>query len=419
MDVLHPRCCGIDVHKATVVACLRLQDGRRVKMEIQQFGTTTAELLRLHAWLSAAACTHVAMESTSVYWKPVFNLLEGSFEVVLANAHHIKAVPGRKTDAKDCEWLANLLAHGLIRASFIPPPAIRDLRDLTRHRKSLIRDRVKAANRVHKLLETANIKLGNVVTDVLGVSGRAMLNALVHGDTDAERLATLAKGSLIPKVKQLAEALCGRFTAHHAFLLDQLLTQLDQLAALVAVCDARILEVAKPFEAHIQRLQTIVGVGRRSAEVMVSEIGVDMSRFSTSGHLASWARICPGSRESAGKRRSAGTGTGNNWLRTTLLESAWAASHSRHSYLGAQYRRISKRRGPKRAAIAVAHSILVIGYHVLRDAVAFQDLGPDYFDRMNITKLKRYHLRRLAELGCEVTTVTPAAWSPYAEGLSR
>jgi transposase len=409
MDVLHPRCCGIDVHKTTVVACLRLQDGRRVKMEIQQFGTTTAELLRLHTWLSAAACTHVAMESTSVYWKPVFNLLEGSFEVVLANAHHIKAVPGRKTDAKDCEWLANLLAHGLIRASFIPPADIRALRDLTRHRKSLIRDRVKAANRVHKLLETANIKLGNVVTDVLGVSGRAMLNALVDGDTDPERLATLAKGSLIPKAKQLAEALRGRFTAHHGFLLRQLLTQLDQLAALVAACDVHILELAKPLAPHIQRLQTIVSVGRRSAEVIVSEIGVDMSRFTTSGHLASWARICPGNHESAGKRRGAGTGTGNNWLRTTLLECAWAASHSKHSYLGAQYRRISKRRGPKRAAIAVAHSILVIGYHILRDQVAFHDLGADYFDRMNTTKLKRYHLRRLAELGCDVSTVTSAA----------
>src|SRR5712691_2273344 len=247
MDVLHPRCCGLDVHKTTAVACLRLQDGRRVKMEIQQFGTTTAELLRIHAWLSAAACTHVAMESTSVYWKPVFNLLEGSFEVVLANAHHIKAVPGRKTDAKDCEWLADLLAHGLIRASFIPPVGIRELRDLTRHRKSLIRDRVKVANRVHKLLETANIKLGNVVTDVLGVSGRAMLNALADGDTDPERLASLAKGRLVPKVKQLAEALRGRFTAHHGFLLRQLLTQLDHLAALVAACDAHILEVAKPF----------------------------------------------------------------------------------------------------------------------------------------------------------------------------
>ena len=377
MEVMHARCCGIDIHKESVVACLRLQAGRRVKTEIRQFGTTTAELLRLHEWLSQAACTHVGMESTSVYWRPVFNLLEGAFDVLLANAQHIKAVPGRKTDVKDCEWIANLLAHGLIRASFIPPPAIRDLRDLTRHRKSLVRDRVKTTNRVHKLLETANIKLANVVADVLGVSGRAMLTALVAGETDPERLAKLAKGSLSPKVKQLAEALRGRFTSHHAFLLGQLLTQLDQVAELVALCDARILEVSKPFEPEILRLQTIVGVGRRSAEVMVSEIGLDMSRFSTAGHLASWARICPGNHESAGKRRSAGTGMGNNWLRTTLLESAWAAAHTRKSYLGAQFRRLSRRRGPKRAGIAVAHSILVIAYHLLRNGVAFKDLGSD------------------------------------------
>jgi transposase len=409
MDVIHARCCGIDVHKESVVACLRLQEGRRIKTEVRQYGTTTAELLRLHDWLAQAACTHVAMESTSVYWRPVFNLLEGSFDVVLANAHHIKAVPGRKTDVKDCEWIANLLAHGLIRASFIPPPAVRDLRDLTRHRKSLIRDRVKATNRVHKLLETANIKLANVVADVLGVSGRAMLNALVRGETDPERLATLAKGSLTPKVTQLAEALRGRFTSHHAFLLEQMLRQLDQLAELVAMCDTRILEVSKPFDAEIQRLQTIVGVGRRSAEVIVSEIGVDMSRFASAGHVASWARICPGSHESAGKRRSAGTGTGNNWLRTTLLESAWAAAHSRKSYLGAQFRRISRRRGPKRAGIAVAHSILVIAYHVLRNGVEFNDLGPDYFDRMNTAKLKRYHLRRLADLGCDVSALAVPA----------
>ena len=408
MEVMHARCCGIDVHKESVAACLRLQEGRRAKTEVRQFGTTTAELLRLHEWLAHAACTHVGMESTSVYWRPVFNLLEGSFDVVLANAHHIKAVPGRKTDIKDCEWIANLLAHGLIRASFIPPLAIRDLRDLTRHRKSLIRDRVKATNRVYKLLETANIKLANVVADVLGVSGRAMLNALVAGETDPHRLAKLAKGRLTPKVNQLAEALRGQFTSHHAFLLGQMLTQLDQLAELVAKCDARIVEIAKPFELEIQRLQTIVGVGRRSAEVMVSEIGVDMSRFSSAGHLASWARICPGNHESAGKRRSTGTGSGNNWLRTTLLESAWAAAHSRKSYLGAQFRRISKRRGPKRAGIAVAPSILVIAYHVLRNAVAFNDLGADYFDRMNTVKLKRYHLRRLAELGCDVSLAVPA-----------
>jgi transposase len=408
MEVLYACCCGIDVHKESLVACLRVQEGRRRHTEIRSFGTTTTEILRLHAWLSESRCTHVAMESTGVYWQPAFNLLEGSFGVVLANAHHIKAVPGRKTDVKDCEWLADLLAHGLIRASFIPPTSIRELRDLTRHRKSLIRDRVKAANRVHKLLEGANIKLGNVVSDVLGVSGRAMLDALVAGETDPAKLATLARGSLVPKGKQLAEALRGRFTAHHGFLLGQILTQLDQLARLVAHCDARIAEVAQPVAAHIERLQTIIGVGRRSAEVIVSEIGVDMSRFASSAHVASWARLCPGTHESAGKRRSAGTGTGNNWLRTTLLESAWAASHSRGSYLGAQSRRISRRRGPKRAAIAVAHSILVIAYHVLREGVAFRDLGADYFDRMNSTKAKRYHLRRLEELGCDVSKIVAA-----------
>src|SRR5713101_8903994 len=234
MDVLHPRCCGIDVHKETVVVCLRVQEGRRKDTQVRSFGTTTADLLRLQAWLMEAQCTHAGMESTGVYWQPVFNVLEGACTVVLANAQHIKAVPGRKTDVKDCEWLAELLAHGLIRASFIPPPAIRELRDLTRHRKSLIRDRVKATNRVHKLLETANIKLANVVADVLRVSGRAMLNALVAGERDPTRLAGLARGSLTPKVKQLAEALRGRFSAHHAFLLGQLLIQLDHLAALVA-----------------------------------------------------------------------------------------------------------------------------------------------------------------------------------------
>jgi transposase len=403
MDVLYPRCCGIDVHKETLVACLRQQDGRRIQKEVQSFGTTTAEILRLHAWLTTHACSHVAMESTGVYWQPVFNLLESSVTVVLANAQHIKAVPGRKTDVKDCEWLAELLAHGLIRASFIPPAAIRELRDLTRHRKSLIRDRVKTTNRVHKLLETANIKLATVVTDILGVSGRAMLTALAAGETDPARLAALGRGSLIRKVGPLTEALRGRFTRHHAFLLTQLLTQLDQLGGLIDGCDARIVEVIHPMDAHVQRLQTIIGIGHRSAEVIVSEIGIDMSRFATSAHLASWARICPGTHESAGKRRSAGTGTGNNWLRTTLLESAWAASHSRTSYLGARYRRISKRRGPKRAAIAVAHTILVIAYHVLRDDVSFQDLGADYFDRRNTGQQKRYHLRRLAELGCDVS----------------
>jgi transposase len=261
------------------------------------------------------------MESTSVYWKPVFNVLEGAFDVVLANAHHVKAVPGRKTDVKDCEWLAELLAHGLIHPSFIPPAAIRELRDLTRHRKSVIRDRVKTANRIHKLLESANVKLGNVVTDILGVSGRAMLTAMADGESDPIKLSRLAKGALVPKVSRIAEALRGTFTDHHRFLLRQMLTQLDQYTALVTTCDDRIATVAEPFGRQIAHVQTIIGVGRRSAEVIVSEIGVDMSRFDSAGHLASWARICPDMRESAGKRQTVGTGTGNNWLRTTMWTS--------------------------------------------------------------------------------------------------
>ena len=306
MEVRHPRCGGIDVHKETVVACLRVQEGRRKEMQVRTFGTTTAELLRLQSWLMESQCSHVAMESTGVYWLPVFNVLEGACAVVLANAQHIKAVPGRKTDVKDCEWLAELLAHGLIRGSFIPPPAIRALRDLTRQRKSLIRDRIRAVNRVHKLLETANVKLASVVTDIMGVSSRAMLHALVAGETDPTRLAALAHGSFARKRPQLVAALEGRFTPHHGFLLGQLLTQIDQLGALITACDARIRDVARPFEDHIGRLQTITGVGRRSAEVIVSEIGIDMSRFPTSAHLASWARLCPGTHQSAGKRRSTG-----------------------------------------------------------------------------------------------------------------
>jgi transposase len=409
MEIVHPRCCGIDVHKDSVMACVRVQGPRRATTEIRRFGTTTTELLTLRAWLVEMGCTHVALESTSVYWKPVFNVLEGRVEVVLANPFHIKAVPGRKTDVKDCEWLADLLAHGLIRASFIPPAEIRVLRELTRHRKSLLRDRVTTVNRIHKLLESASVKLGSVVTDIMGVSGRAMLAALAAGERDPVVLAGLARGTLVRKAARLADALTGRFTEHHAFLLGQLLRQVDHLASLVTACDARIETVIAAQTTAVQRLQTIPGVGRRSAEVLVSEIGVDMTRFASAGHLASWARLCPGTHESAGKRRSARTGTGNNWLRTTLLESAWAASHQRQSYLGAHYRRIAKRRGPKRAAIAVAHSILVIAFHLLRDGRVYQDLGPDYFDRVNVARQRRYHLRRLADLGCDVSSLAVSA----------
>jgi transposase len=405
MEVLHARCCGIDVHKETLVACLRVQDGRRARKEVRTFGTTSAEVLHLQTWLTNTACTHVAMESTGVYWQPVFTVLEATVTVVLANAHHIKAVPGRKTDVRDCEWLADLLAHGLIRASFIPPADIRTLRELTRHRKRLIRDRVTTTNRIHKLLETAHLKLASVVSDILGVTGRAILRALAAGDTDPARLAALGRARLARKTGVLTEALRGRFTPHHAFLLSQLLAQLDQLTTLIDACDAEVARVSHPMAAHLERLQTIVGVGTRSAQVIISEIGTDMTRFASSAHLASWARLCPGTHESAGKRRPTGTGPGNNWLRTTLLESAWAASHSRASYLQAQYRRIAKRRGPKRAAIAVAHTILVIAFHILRDQVPFRDLGADYFDRLDVGRQKQYHLRRLAALGCDVSHV--------------
>jgi transposase len=361
--------------------------------------------MRLQTWLTQAACTHVAMESTGVYWQPVFDVLEGTLTVVLANAHHVKAVPGRKTDVRDCEWLAELLAHGLIRASFIPPADIRALRDLTRHRKRLIRDRATNTNRIHKLLETAHLKLASVISDILGVSGRAILRALADGETDPTRLARLGRARLARKTDILTEALRGRFTADHAFLLSQLLAQLDQLTTLIAACDVEVTRLSQPIAAHVDRLQTIVGVGARAAQVIVSEIGTDMTRFASSAHLASWARLCPGTHESAGKRRPAGTGPGNNWLRTTLLESAWAASHARASYLRAKYHRIAKRRGPKRAAIAVAHTILVIAFHVLRDEIPFRDLGADYFDRLDVGRQKQYHLRRLAALGCDVSHV--------------
>jgi transposase len=409
MEVLYPRCCGLDVHRETLVACVRLQEQRRKRTDVRSFGTTTSEILELHRWLAENGCTHVAMESTGVFWQPVFNLLEGRFVVVLANAQHIKAVPGRKTDVKDCDWLADLLAHGLIRASFIPPPEIRALRELTRHRKSLIRDRARVLNRIHKLLETANIKLGTVVTHLDGVTGRAILKALVTGETDPVRLAALARGSLRSKKAQLSAALQGRFGANQRFLLEQLVAQLDHGATLITQCDARLLELAHPLASHLERLQTIAGIGRRSAEVIVSEIGVDMTRFASAAHLASWARVCPGTHESAGKRRPASAGLGNQWLRTALVESAWAASRARRTYLSAQYRRISRRRGAKRAALAIAHRLLVIAYHIIREEVPFADLGASYFDRLNATKAKRYHLQRLTELGCDVSRVSAAS----------
>jgi transposase len=404
MDVLYEACAGLDVHAATVVACVRRAGtrGRRTS-EVRTFGTITGDLLKLADWLTEQGVTHVAMESTGVLWKPVFNILEGSCTVILVNAQHIKAVPGRKTDVKDSEWLAQLLEHGLLRASFIPPPAIRELRDLTRRRKSLIEQRASETNRVQKLLESANIKLGLVATDILGASGRAMLRALVAGERDGAVLADLAKGTLRQKRARLAEALTGRFTAHHAALLDDLLAHIEFLDGAIERLSQRIAAALEPQAEVVERLEGIPGVNRQAAEMILAEIGLDMSQFPTAAHLAAWAGICPGNEASAGKRKTGKTRKGNRWLKSLLAECGWGAGRARHTYLGAQYVRLSHRRGKKKAVLAVGHSILVAAYYILRDGVPYRELGPDHFDRLAKERLTRHYLHRLEQLGHHVT----------------
>lgn len=409
MERLYERCCGLDVHMKRVVACLRVPGPRHHRRgEVRTFGTTTGELLRLADWLTETGCTHVAMESTGVYWKPVFNVLEGVCEVLLVNAQHIKALPGRKTDVKDCEWIAELLEHGLLKASFIPPEPIRDLRDLTRYRKTLIRERASQVNRVQKLLETANIKLASVATDVMGASGRAMLKALISGQRDAEQLAQLAKGTLCAKRGDLAEALSGRFREHHAFMLQQMMSHIEELERRIEACSLRVEECMAPFVAERTLLQTIPGVGRITAEVLVAEMGVDMTRFPSASHFASWAGLCPGNHESAGKRKSGRTRKGNVWLNTGLVEAALAAKKQRNTYFAALGRRVGARRGAKRATIAVAHSIGIAAWHILAGAQPYRDLGPHHFDKLATDRQRRYHVRRLRDLGFTVSLV-PAA----------
>jgi transposase len=410
MDVLYAVCCGLDVHKASVTACLRSPgDGPQRRQEVRTFGTTTRELLRLVDWLTAAACTHVAMESTGVYWRPVYNLLEGSVELFLVNAQHVKMVPGRKTDVRDSEWLAQLLELGLLRRSFVPPPAQRELRDVVRYRKRLIEDRAREANRVQKVLETANIKLGSVVTDVLGVSARAMLKALIAGTGTPDELAELAQRRMRRKRAALGEALTGRVSAHHRFLLAQLLRHVEFLDDAIATCDRHIATLTAADADALARLDTIPGVARRTAEVIAAELGCDMTRFPTAGHAASWTGLCPGNHESAGKRLSGRTRFANRTLRAALVESARGAIRKRDCYLAAQYRRLVKRRGDKKAVVAVAHSILVIAYHVLRNGQSYREVGGHYFDRLNTERLTRYHTKRLAALGYTVTLAKDAA----------
>ena len=404
MEIVYQVCCGLDVHKKSVTACLRSSGpkGKR-KKETRTFRTTTSALLELSTWLSEAGCTHVAMESTGVYWRPVWNVLEGAFTLLLVNARHVKMVPGRKTDVKDSEWIAELLEHGLLRSSFVPPPPIRELRELTRYRKQLIQERAREANRVHKVLETANIKLGCVATDILGVSGTAMIKALIAGERDGEHLAQFARRALRDKHEELRDALTGRFTQHHAFMLEQLMHHIEFLERQITEFDQRIAEAMHPFDEKLERLDRIVGVGRRGAEQIVAELGVDMNQFPTAAHAASWTGLCPGNNESAGKRKSGKTTHGNRWLREALVECARGAAFKKDSYFRAQYHRLAKRRGDKKAIVAVAHSILVAAYHILKRGTEYQDAGHGYFDQIDRERLTRYHQHRLAQLGFEVT----------------
>jgi transposase len=411
MEQILERCCGLDVHKKTVAACLRLPgpDGKGREV-VRTFGTMTHELLVLHDWLQTNGVTHVAMESTGVYWKPVYHVLEADFTVLLVNAAHIKQVPGRKTDVQDCVWIAQLLAHGLLRGSFVPPPPIRDLRDLTRYRKSLIQERTREANRLHKLLEDANLKLANVATDILGVSGRAMLEALLDGTTDAEVLAELARGRLRKKLPALRQALQGRFRPHHGFLVGQILAHLDYLEEAIADLSTRIEEVLRPLAAELERLMTIPTVSRRTAEVIIAETGADMSRFPSAAHLTSWAGMCPGNHESAGKRRSGKTRKGSKWLRGALVEIGNVAARSKHTAIGARYRRIMRHRGHSQAVVAVGRHILTLSSYIRSTGSTYRELGPDYFDRGQAERLKRRCLRTLERLGHQVTLAPlPAA----------
>jgi transposase len=407
MDTMYRCCAGLDVHKETVAACVRRVDSAgRITQEVRTFGTTTGQLLTLCDHLVSQGAEAAAMESTGVFWKPLWNILEGSLKVILVNARHIKNVPGRKTDVKDCQWIAQLLQHGLLRASFVPERPQREWRDLTRQRSRLTAEQSRVSNRIHKTLEDANIKLSSVATDLLGVSGREMIRALISGQEDPAALAELARRKLRSKLPQLREALRGHPTEHHRFMLRQLMDHRDYLDRQIGAFEQRIEELMRPFAQQIQRLETIPGVGTRTAQNVLAEIGTDMSRFPTAQHLASWAAMCPGNRESAGKRQSGHTNHGNSWLRTALAQAAWAASHSKNTYLAAQYRRLAGRRGKKRAIVAVGHTMLVMMYHLLKDNVDYHDLGHDYLDKLQPRRLTHYLVKRLEGLGHKVT-LTP------------
>jgi transposase len=407
MDLIHRSCCGMDIHQKSIVACVRITDPHApepVQEEVRTFATTTREIMALGDWLEQQQVSIVAMESTGVYWKPVWNLLEGRLKQILINPREVKPRPGQKTDRRDARRIAELLSYGLLSASFVPERPQRELRDLTRTRATLLQDKARVANRLQKTLQDANIKLGSVASDVLGASGRDMIRALIDGAMSPEAMAQLARQRMRPKIPQLIEALRGHVNDHHRFMLQMQLDQIEQLEDQVEKLDARIEAVMSPLEkAALNQLDDIPGIDRRAAQNILAEVGADMSRFPTSGHLSSWAGLCPGNNQSAGRRGSGRMSQGNRWLKSTLNQCAWAASRARDSYFSAQHRRIAGRRGVKRATMAVAHTILCVCYELLSRGEAYQDLGHDYFVRRNETAQKSRHIRGLEAMGYRVT----------------
>jgi transposase len=412
MEVLHPHCAGLDVHKDSVVACVRHMVDGEVRREVRSFKTTTKSLITLSEWLSVEGCTHIVMEATGVYWKPVWHILsDGEFELVLANAAHVKNVPGRKTDVSDATWLAELLAHGLVRGSFVPDQQTQEMRNLLRSRKQFVRERTSHVQRLQKTLEDANIKLDSVISDIVGLSGRRMIEALIAGQTDPNALAALAHRRIKASPAELEAALRGRVTDHHRFMLRLLLQHIDAIDAAITQIDQEVDAQVEPFRTAVQLLTTIPGISELSACVILAEIGRDMSRFPTAGHLISWAGLCPKNDESAGKRRSTRMRKGAPWLKTTLVQCAWAAARKKASYLQAQFHRLRARRGAKKAIGAVAASILTAAYHMLKNGTLYQDLGPDHFDKRAQAKQVHRLIDRLRNLGFAVQ-ITPVEAAP-------
>ena len=409
MQVVHERCAGLDVHKKNVYGCvIVVESSGKKKLELRSFGTMTADLLRLVEWLREHGVTHVAMEATGVFWRPVWAVLEGQFELMLVNPHHIKVIPGRKTDAKDCEWIADLLQHGLIRGSFVPPTEIQDLRDLTRYRAELVQAQNRVDNRIQKLLEQCNIKLSSVASDTLGASGRLMMEAIIAGEDNPERLADLAKQRLREKLPALRLALAGKVRDHHRYLLKELLDEWKTFGERIRRVEREIDRRIAPFREAVQLWESIPGVDHVAACSLVAEVGVNMAQFPSAHHLASWAAVCPGNNQSAGKRISGTTRAGNKWLRRTLCQVAWAVTRKKNCYLSAQFKRLAAKRGMKRAIMAVAHTVLIIGYAMLKAGRSYHELGGEYLEQINKDQLQRYFVKRLQRLGLTVN-VQPAA----------